>query len=598
MTPISKKPNFSRVFCLCLLAALLLSATPAYTEQVTFQKESIVDVTAFGAKGDGKTDDTEPFRQALDAAGQDGIGGIVFAPRGTYLIEGRLIIPAHVTLQGIWHAPTAWSEYKGTTLLTTAGEGEPDSAPFITLNTNSVLKGLTIYYPNQIVANPPKPYPWTIASAGADNCSIIDVLIVNPYMAVDFGTRPAGRHYIRNLYAQPMLKGLYVDQCYDVGRVENVHFWPFWTCNTPEKKCIEDFIAAHGESFIFGRTDWEYVYNTFSWGYKVGYHFIRTEHGVANGNFLGIGADATNNALLIDDCAPYGLLITNGEFVSFLKPDPVSLVVKPENQGVIQLQNCSFWGPAAQIAHIQGDGTVMFNNCNFVMWDYEGKGLPAVECSRGNLLVSSCNFNRPGHHIELEQGVASAVITGNRFAGVPRITNESEADVQIGLNTGIRLAAEEPNAITIDDSDGEPGFVTEGEWFPGRGGRDYAELCRWAYKGKGESKALWIPQIPEQGLYEVFVWYGRDPFNNHATDAPFTVKWSGGLETFEVNLKENTGQWNKLGEFEFAKGDSGYVMISNDANDNVVADAVKFVPKAGKEEKRGRSLLKKIFFFL
>ena len=42
---------------------------------------------------------------------------------------------------------------------------------------------------------------------------------------------------------------------------------------------------------MFARTDWEYVFNTFSYGYALGYHFIQTKSGACNGNFLGIGAD-------------------------------------------------------------------------------------------------------------------------------------------------------------------------------------------------------------------------------------------------------------------------------------------------------------------
>ena len=39
------------------------------------------------------------------------------------------------------------------------------------------------------------------------------------------------------------------------------------------------------------RTDWEYVFNTFAFGYAIGYHFIETSTGSMNGNFLGIGSD-------------------------------------------------------------------------------------------------------------------------------------------------------------------------------------------------------------------------------------------------------------------------------------------------------------------
>jgi hypothetical protein len=34
--------------------------------------------------------------------------------------------------------------------------------------------------------------------------------------------------------------------------------------------------------------------------------------------------------------------------------------------------------------------------------------------------------------------------------------------------------------------------------------------------------------------------------------------------------------WNYLGNFSFAAGTSGYVVLSDDANEYVVADAVKF----------------------
>ena len=32
----------------------------------------------------------------------------------------------------------------------------------------------------------------------------------------------------------------------------------------------------HGEAFIFGRSDWQYVLNTFCFGYNIGYKFVQT----------------------------------------------------------------------------------------------------------------------------------------------------------------------------------------------------------------------------------------------------------------------------------------------------------------------------------
>ena len=42
---------------------------------------------------------------------------------------------------------------------------------------------------------------------------------------------------------------------------------------------------------MFARSDWEYVFNTFAFGYAIGYHFIASKEGSCNGNFLGIGKD-------------------------------------------------------------------------------------------------------------------------------------------------------------------------------------------------------------------------------------------------------------------------------------------------------------------
>jgi len=51
----------------------------------------VMNVKGFGAKGDGVTDDTAAIQAAIDATRGQG-GGIVYFPRGTYLISDTLII--------------------------------------------------------------------------------------------------------------------------------------------------------------------------------------------------------------------------------------------------------------------------------------------------------------------------------------------------------------------------------------------------------------------------------------------------------------------------------------------------------------------------
>jgi hypothetical protein len=57
------------------------------------------DVSAYGAIGDGKANSTQAISAAIDAANRSG-GGIVFIPRGRYLISEALLIPPGVTLKG------------------------------------------------------------------------------------------------------------------------------------------------------------------------------------------------------------------------------------------------------------------------------------------------------------------------------------------------------------------------------------------------------------------------------------------------------------------------------------------------------------------
>ncbi len=397
----------------------------------------IVSVRDFGAKGDGKSDDTAAFQRALDAAAQTG-GGTVHAPRGNYFFAGHLNVPGAVTLEGIWQSVPAHNGLRdaglpkptddGTTFLITENAGNEAGQPFITLNHNSTLKGVVLFYPDQNRADAPTPYPWAIAMRGK-NPAVLQAELLNPYNGIDASQNE--RHLIRDVQGQPLRRGIYVDAIYDIGRIENVHFNPWWST---ELKLFE-WQQKYGEAFIFGRSDWQYVFNTFCFGYNVGYKFIKTKTGVCNGNFLGIGADDCFTAVVVEDSARMALLISNGEFVSFHGPDPTMVEVKASNDGSVRFVNCAFWGPCNQIARIAGKGTVGFGDCTFVQWDRKREGLPALRVESGSLVVRGCEFQENKPQIELLKAVRRAVIAGNLFTGKVRITNQSQGQVTINDNT-------------------------------------------------------------------------------------------------------------------------------------------------------------------
>lgn len=414
-----------------LVVVLLLSKTILAVEPDN------INVRNFGALGDGKTDDTAAFQKALDAAAEVG-GGVVRAPVGNYFFAGHLNIPKAVTLAGVWQSVPAHNGIRdrglpkptddGTTFLITEGAGNENAPPFITLNTNSTLKGVVLYYPQQNEDDIPKPYPWAIAMRGK-NPAVLAVEMLNPYNGIDATKNE--RHLIRDVQGQPIRRGILVDAIYDIGRIENVHFNPWWSM----KPKLFRWQMENGEAFIFGKSDWQYVYNTFCFGYNIGYKFIQTKTGQCNGNFLGIGADDCYTALVVEQCAPYGLLITNGQFVSFHGPDPTMIKVEKTNTGSIRFVNCAFWGPSNQIAKIAGTGTVGFSDCTLVQWGGKDGSRHAIQVQSGTVLIRGCEFQQNRPHILLGKKVSCAIIAENIFKGPKRISNQSQGSVKIGLNS-------------------------------------------------------------------------------------------------------------------------------------------------------------------
>src|SRR4029077_5199730 len=145
----------------------------------------------------------------------------------------------------------------------------------------------------------------------------------------------------------------------------------------------------------------------------------------------GIGADDCNRAVVVESSTMYGLLITNGEFVSFQGDAPTMVEVGPRNTGSVRFVNCAFWGPCHQIAKVAGRGTVGFGDCTFVQWDSKKENRHALQVRGGSVVVHGCEFRADRPQIELSDGVKRAVITGNLVKGALRISNQTKGWVEL-----------------------------------------------------------------------------------------------------------------------------------------------------------------------
>ena len=398
-----------------------------------------INVKDHGAVGDGVTDDTAALQAALNAAKTE--GPVCYLPPGHYRIDGSLVVPSGVTLCGASGGVPHSEHPIGTVLLAYGGRGEANGEPLIALKPNAVIRGLIIHYPEQTLPDV-VPYPWTIRGEG-QLCQVLDVTLTNPYQALDFGTRRNDLHIIRNVFACPLKIGVYIDQCEDIGRIENVHFNPnFWTRmalnprfpreNDETVTSLWNYLEKNLIGFKIGRTDWEYIINSFVIFPIIGFHFDDFGHGPGNAVITQSGSDVCPVAVRVDSVQEHaGVQFVNGQFMATIE-------VGENNLGPVKLTNCGFWGTSETGEHIikQGPSTLMLTSCHFTRWDAANDGTPCIRASGGRLMINGCEFMDEGkRQIELEKGLVAATVFGCLLRGDEAVVDHSGADVQIGCNT-------------------------------------------------------------------------------------------------------------------------------------------------------------------
>ena len=392
-----------------------------------------------GAKADGATDNTAVLQQALDAAGKAG-GGIVELPAGRFRVNGNLSIPAGVTLQGTFRVPPTMANKTevptGTILEAYAGRGSQEGKPFILLaGNNSAIAGLAVNYPEWKQTDvPPVPYPPCVESHDTANVGVTECCFLNPYEAVKLVR--AARHLVRNVTGYPSWRGIFVDECYDIGHIENIHFWPFGVDYKPDDPYCK-WVNTQGVAFELARTDWHYVANTFCFGYGVGYKFSESKAGATNGNFLGLGADSCQRAVLVEQAQAPGLLITNGEFVGrWGSTDSVCVEIGPKAAGKVSLVNCSFWGPIYRCVRMKSPaGQFTASACNFCDWGGSPTvAMVAIQLDAGKAIVQGCTFARKGIHVQVAEQVRSAILGANQAEGGFQVDNQAGKRLQTFAN--------------------------------------------------------------------------------------------------------------------------------------------------------------------
>ncbi len=430
-----------------------------HLENMVVGKTTLITVLEFGAKADGVTDNTFAFQKAIDAATVK--GGTVFVPAGKYLIKGSLYLEG-VALKGENQAPRSWEPFNGTIIQATGGRDNENAKALFEMRSSSSVSGISVFYPEQSVDDV-HPYSWTfhMGSYSKDStvfdCTIENVTLINSYNGIHAGPYENGRHRINSVFGTVLRRGIFVESVGDIGRIENVqfhcHFWgskatqgDFWK--------VFRYMQDNCEAFIIGRSDWEYMTNTFVFPAKIGYHFIHTDNGnwsgSCNGQFSGIAADATGCCILVDEIQRQGLLITNGQFNSHESGASTQVLVTEKCEGSIRFVNCGFWGPVYHNAMLKGNSSVSFSDCYFS--NNKNTKEYSIVAENGKIQIQNCTFDavqsskKNGEQwgyegkptappcIHLKPGVKHAIIHGNNgYYGVS-VKNEIGTKALIDLN--------------------------------------------------------------------------------------------------------------------------------------------------------------------
>ena len=381
----------------------------------------------YNAKGDGVTDDTNAFQQALNDVGNTG-GGIVLAPEGNYLIGSQLTLPDATVLRGVashvqrqWGDPSSKKVF-GTTLLAVANAGNENAPAFITLaGDSSGVEGLAIFYPNQVVRSPPIAYPWAIRlgqkGLSIENNFVKNVLLVNPWKGIDAATNEPPRHWFENIYGQPLSLGIAVDQCYDIGRINHIHFWPFWS----QDPVIMNWVNNNATTFLFLRTDWETVEDVFSFGYQTGMAFRKSAVGACNGQFTDINFDNVDIGIDVSYTQPWGIIFSNLNLANAGGgSNRIGIYGRGESGSIttdvaMVVRGASFWGFFNQHLVWTHPGLISISDSLSSHWN---QTQPLFDIQRGRAMITNNYFgDNTGSAVTITEDVEKASVANNLLNG-------------------------------------------------------------------------------------------------------------------------------------------------------------------------------------
>ena len=301
-TKISALPTVSTTADADLLPVVQASGSTLATRRASLAQlrsglflDRPVHVRDFGATGNGLTDDGPAIQAAIDALKISGGGILQFGAR-TYRIASPITINGvTVMLQGAGFTESP-SEANGTWLKI----DQTGFTPFTfsgNMARGSIVRDIAIrqYHSAPSATWAPTDYDYVFRvqdCMGAVDFENILLVAVNRGLWCD----NSGRMSIKRLRGQVYTRGVEVDRCYDICRLEHVHFWTFHT----NDQNVLAWQQNNQDALVFRKVDGVFLDNIFVLGARSALRFSASSAGVTT-KFYGSN--------IYSDFARYGIWI-------------------------------------------------------------------------------------------------------------------------------------------------------------------------------------------------------------------------------------------------------------------------------------------------
>ena len=255
-----------------------------------------VHVRDYGAIGNGVVDDGPAIQAAVNALKLAGGGILQFGPRIYRIASPVVINGVTVVLQGAGFTEGP-NEGNGTWLRI----DQTGFTPFTfsgTMARGSIVRDIAIrqYHASPSATWAPTNYDYVFRvqdCLGAVDFENVYLVAVNRGIWCD----NSGRMSIKRLRGQVFTRGVEVDRCYDICRLEHVHFWTFQTNDTN----ILTWQQNNQDALVFRRVDGVFLDDIFVLGARSTLRFSASASGVTT-KFYGsnIYADFSKYGVWID----------------------------------------------------------------------------------------------------------------------------------------------------------------------------------------------------------------------------------------------------------------------------------------------------------